>query len=73
MAKNLEEMIVQKPDLFKDVVRYPVISKRLIAMITGIQMWGKRSKIPVNRIRISGPTGPVSGYDTSFKISRKEA
>lgn len=73
MAKDLHELIERNPELFKTAMRLPTISKRVLAMITGIQKWGERSKISVKQIIITGPTGPVGKYDTSFKISRRRS
>jgi hypothetical protein len=71
MAKDLGELIQNKPELFKTAMRLPDITRKVVVMVTGIQKWGERAGIPVKHIKITGPTAAKEPYDVAFKIWRK--
>jgi hypothetical protein len=73
MAKDLHELIQNKPQLFKTAIRLPEITGRVLAMVIGIQKWGERAGIRnVKHIKIGPPTHAREPYDVAFKIGRKE-
>jgi hypothetical protein len=72
MAKDLTELISQKPELFKTAIRLPDVTRRVLAMVMGIQKYGERIGIRnPKHIRISGPSKAMEPYDIVYKIGRK--
>lgn len=68
---DLRSFIEAKPELFKEAIKNPDITKKTLAFVSGIIHHAKRSKIPLKNVRITGPMAGSEGYDAFFTITRK--